>query len=165
MNCPHCGFSLEAASAQLCPRCGQAVFNVPDNASSSAQVSKDPGASESLSIQPRGSASTTSQWMKPSLPPAPVMPRPNRRRRRNLVALIIAIFIVGACGGYGYVVFFAHGSTRASSTTIPGSNSLFSDPLTSPSTGWSNDSSHCFFQDNAYHIKDNVVFRRISQGN
>jgi hypothetical protein len=37
--------------------------------------------------------------------------------------------------------------------TTPGATILFQDPLTSATAGWTNDN-HCFFQDNAYHIKD-----------
>jgi hypothetical protein len=40
--------------------------------------------------------------------------------------------------------------------TTPGATILFQDPLTSNTGDWVNDT-NCFFQDSAYHIKDNFV--------
>lgn len=87
--------------------------------------------------------------------------KPGQRRRRkwrNLLLAAVATFLIAACGIAGYFVFGFPGPQTRSSSAIPGSNSvLFSDPLTTDNNGWSSDGSHCFFQNLAYHVKNNIV--------
>jgi hypothetical protein len=157
MNCPSCGYVLEGVRVDICPACGKPMPNEPASASGGARFSVGSMPSEVAPLPPSVSSPTTSQWMKPSLPPAPVKPRPSRNRRR-LASIIAFIVILGACAGYGYLTFVVHGGPKpTSATNIPDTNALFSDPLTSDINGWSVIDSHCFFQDNTYHIKDSVV--------
>lgn len=83
--------------------------------------------------------------------------RKSRRKRKFLFAAII-ILVVAAGAIYGYYTLGIPGHLVSGSTTIPGTNTvLFSDPLTTNINNWSSDSSHCFFEANAYHIKNNSV--------
>ena len=96
--------------------------------------------------------------MKPTLAPAYSNPvRKRSRKRRNLVALGVIICIVAACVVYSHFTFAGPSNSPTSSNPIPGTNVLFSDPLTSDTTGWSTDTNHCLFQDNAYHVKNDIV--------
>lgn len=96
--------------------------------------------------------------MKPALAPAPAKPT-RSRGRRNLLAALVGVLIIAACAGGVYLAFFAHGSppNNGSQNPIPGTNVLFSDPLTSNANGWSDTSGHCFFQDNAYYIENGFI--------
>lgn len=155
MICSNCGLYLSDPTTQSCPRCGQPVSNRPDRAPGSEQFPMGPDSPIGQQTQPGFSPPATSQWMKPSLAPAPAKPG-RSRRRRNLLSLVV-IIIIAACAG-GYVIFLGHGrqSNNSSQTPNSGTNVLFSDPLTSNANGWASDA-HCFFQDNTYHIKDNFL--------
>ena len=84
--------------------------------------------------------------------------RKSKKRGKFLSAAVIILIIIAAGAVYGYFVFLAPGHQANGSTSIPGTNTiLFSDPLTSDINNWSSDSSHCFFRDNAYHVKNNIV--------
>jgi hypothetical protein len=80
------------------------------------------------------------------------------RKWRNLLIAAVATFLIAACIVSGYYVFGLSGPQTRSLPAIPGPHSvLFSDPLTTNINGWSSDINHCFFQDLAYHVKNNIV--------
>jgi hypothetical protein len=92
--------------------------------------------------------------------PAPTPParKSGGARRVFLVTGIVVgllVVIIAVCVGSALLINFTQASLKANSAQapVPGTNVLFSDPLTSNTNGWSDNTSHCFFQDNAYHIK------------
>ncbi len=170
MICSQCGLYISDPSAQACPRCGQFLSNRPDSAFGGAPTPSDPWYSGSQPSQPGYQtpapgyqtptpgyqAPGASQWMQPSL--APTYPTPVRRssrKRRTIVAVLVAFIIVFACFGVSYAVYVAR--NHPISGNLPGSNVLFSDSLTSDNGNWSTETPHCFYQSNAYHIKNNYI--------
>jgi hypothetical protein len=80
------------------------------------------------------------------------------RRWRNLFLAAVVTFLLAACIVSGHFLFGFPGSQTGNFPTLPGSSAvLFSDPLTSDINNWSIDNNHCFFQDQAYHVKNNIV--------
>jgi hypothetical protein len=67
--------------------------------------------------------------------------RRSGRKTRNLIFAAIITFVIAACAVSGYFYFGAPSHPANSNSSIPGiTNILFSDPLTSNTNGWSNDS-------------------------
>ena len=80
------------------------------------------------------------------------------RKLRNLFIAAVATLLLFVCLVSGYFILGSLHSKTGSTSTIPGSNAvLFSDPLTTDINNWSNDGNHCFFQGQAYHVKNNSV--------
>ena len=90
--------------------------------------------------------------------PLPAPPRP--ARRALLIGGILLVVVLVACVGGAYLLQKNRAGLATATPfpgTTPGATIIYQDALTSPSSGWSNDNSHCFFQDGAYHIKDGYV--------
>lgn len=184
MNCPHCGFDMETAAAGVCPRCGQpvtssvaenvagrdvagdAIFETPPPDSSEPMPSGAGSFGENYGFTvPDQSAPSGYPPMPPSgsIAPTPPAPTPPRKSKSGLIIGILLVLVVVLAGGLGVSLYALNARTR--STSAPGPTPtptfdetvLFQDPLTSDTFGWANDAnkSHCFFQDNSYHIKDN----------
>jgi hypothetical protein len=156
MICPNCNLYISDPSTRTCPRCGQPQFNRPDSTPGSDPFAAGPTSPYGQPYQPGYPPPAGSQWMQPALAPAPAKPaRQSSRRRRNLISLIVFIVLVAACAGWGYLAFSSRGITTSNNALPP--NVLFSDSLASNANGWGDNNGHCFFQDNAYHIKNNYI--------
>ncbi|HLW00651.1 MAG TPA: hypothetical protein VKT82_18485 [Ktedonobacterales bacterium] len=154
MRCPHCDLYISTTSAQICPRCGQPLSNHLDRIQDNEPVSS---ASKDPKFQPTFSSPTTPRWT-PGSWPTPAEPAPRRSRsKRNLISALVFILIIAACAGWTYLAFFSHGNQTAGNPPVPGANVLFADPLNSDTSGWSYDTNHCLFKDNAYHVKNSIV--------
>ena len=90
--------------------------------------------------------------------------RPGQQERRGPSALVIALvvaLVVAVLGGMGYGVYAmtakeAAPAIQAKGTptaTVP-ANALLNDPLTSDTYGWSSNTSHCYFDQDGYHINN-----------
>lgn len=81
-----------------------------------------------------------------------------RRKWRNLLLTAIVTFLIAACAVSGYYFIRLRVPQTGGTPALPASNAaLFSDPLTTNVKNWSIDKDHCFFQDQAYHVKNNIV--------
>lgn len=149
MNCPRCGLETEEQHASVCPRCGAPLEGA------AAPPRPNPR------FQSQFSAPATPRWT-PALSGQPAG-KP-RRTRRMLLYILSTTLIVVLCAGCTFAILFvqaAHKTSFATATpfpgTTPGPTILFQDPLTNDTNGWGDTNGNCFFQDQAYHIKDNYI--------
>ena len=98
------------------------------------------------------------------------MPPARKRSVARRILLFGSIFVGGGilflalCFG-GLLLLGAsqagHNAGIATATPFPASTPnatiLYQDPLTHNTNGWANIGSHCFFQDNSYHVENNTV--------
>lgn len=102
--------------------------------------------------------------------PQPPAPLPPRKSRSGLIIGMLLVVVVLLVSGLGIALYALNARnqqgqagagatatsplTTPSPTATPGGTILFQDPLTSNANGWLDSNGHCFFQDNAYHIKN-----------
>jgi hypothetical protein len=93
--------------------------------------------------------------------------RPGQQERRGPSALVVALVIalvVAVLGGAGYGVYALTAKAGAPiaqagetpTATVP-ANALLNDPLTSDAYGWSSSTSHCYFDQDGYHINNGYM--------
>jgi hypothetical protein len=117
-------------------------------------------------FQPTFSAPATPRW-SPPMEPAPPPRKPSVARR---ILVFGGIFLGGGllflclCIGGLFLLGASqagHKAGIATATPFPGTTPnatiLYQDPLTSPTSGWANDGSRCFFQDSSYYVQNNTV--------
>ena len=118
---------------------------------------------------PPGSTGAASPTWAPPVAPAPAQPprrQPSRARRALLyggISVGLLALAIGLCVGCSLLIGFEQAKLTASIPTAtpfpgttPGATIIFQDALTSNINRWADDS-HCFFQDNSYHIKDSYL--------
>lgn len=101
----------------------------------------------------------------PSMPP----PMPPRKSRAGWIIGALVVIIVLLAGGLGFTLLSLRGQSNQGSTpkgaaatstpaatATPGETVFFQDPLTTSADGWASDT-HCFLQNQSYHIKDGYV--------
>ncbi len=166
MNCPHCGIEIEQGNASACPHCGAPLE--AGHAQSAVERATAPSDEEAaLPAQPI--FRFQSRFATPATPRvranlAAQTPGKLPKTRRVLLSLLSTVIIFVVCAGciLGILLIQSpHKANFATATplpgTTPGASVLFQDPLTSNANGWSDTTGNCFFQDNAYHVKDNYI--------
>ena len=158
MDCPRCGLDIGEKHASSCPHCGMPL----DAASAPSSHEEDALPPQpTFQFQPQFSAPATPRLQQPG---SAYPTGKTRKTRRVLLSLLSTTLIIGFCIGCPFAVLYvqaAHNANLATATplpqTTPGAAILFQDPLTNDTRGWADTNGNCFFQDNAYHIKDNYV--------
>ncbi len=116
--------------------------------------------------QPTFSAPAPPYWAPPIEPAPPARKRSVARR----ILLFGSIFVGGGilflalCFGGLLLLGASQAGHKAAIPTItpfpattPNATILYQDSLTSPSSGWANDGSRCFFQDSSYYVQNNTA--------
>jgi hypothetical protein len=86
------------------------------------------------------------------------MPRPRRRWSVVLGGFLMAVMVLSACGSASTASAPTATATTAAPTPTPGPTIIYQDPLTSPSSGWTNDPAYgCFFGSDGYHVTGVLV--------
>lgn len=94
--------------------------------------------------------------------------RPGQERRgpSGLVITLIVVLVLSVLGGIGYGAYAlvssnanagagaGAGLQSATPTATAPQNALLNDPLTSGAYGWSSSTSHCYFDQDGYHINN-----------
>lgn len=175
-TCPRCGQPVaSSASENVAGRDvpTDAISESPPPPFSVPMPSGADGFGENFGFAlPGQSASSGYAPMPPSggIAPTPSVPTPPRKSKSGLIIGILLVLVVVLAGGLGVSLYALNRHDQPqgqaslspntaptpSPTSTPNETILFQDPLTSNTNGWANDS-HCFFQNNSYHIKDNYV--------
>ncbi|HEX6799253.1 MAG TPA: hypothetical protein VF116_16205 [Ktedonobacterales bacterium] len=130
----------------------------PPGAAPGYQTPYPPAYGQGQPYQPYGAPPTT-PFGAPAPATTPFAPAAPPRRRANPLVVVLSIVcavVVVAAAGAGLVYFTRHsggpgGTSTGSATNTTGPTLLYQNTMTTPDSGWQQDS-NCFFRSDGYHI-------------
>jgi hypothetical protein len=173
-SCPNCALPMASASSQpVLQNLGDAPpnstpypppFPAPDSVRDQPNTPPYGATNPAYTVPTTGAPYPPPGYPAPYPPqgyPAPYMTEPPKPRR-NPIALIVGLSVgiplvlIIACVTGALLIARSHTSSTVistpSGTTSLSYTQLFTDPLTSNTNSWANDT-HCFFQPDGYHVK------------